>query len=771
MTTGLPLSRAGWRILGPSFALLLLLLCSCQGAGKSPVSELQDAASRLEAVRRIPVPARPAESPLLLPDPAQLDRMAAAAPGQRLLDGADFDGALPSGRVSASGTALSFAPTGASLANVAFAIYHFDLPGYSGEGSVQTNWGSSAPAAGSFFIGVADYAGNAWRWFTGDTANPLLLPEGLDFLSPGEQCYIAVCLSGSSAHELQSLRLGSDMPPTAALMPEYEVLSTGAEMYLDAGASSDDFGIVLYEWDLDGNGSFETSTGTVFQAECSFATGGQHTVSVRVSDTAGQSATSSATVTVDLQGYDEVEPNNDPAGANVLPALSFQGFEGNVGAGGYDGGSEDFYALSIEQPCRLNFELTGLLFDAYTSVELRDSSGITPFAFGEYDGFGISLTNRFDPPGDYYLVVLRGENGNVDYELKCHAQLDLAYDEVEPNDSRAAANVLPQVVSGFSGNLGQGGYDGSLVDYFSFSPQAGRYYDFNFQSYNLQANLELEVEDANGTSLGGATAEPGADVFGLVFSSSATVYLRVDQIDEALIGPNSDYTLRIIDRGEAPQVGVVATPDNGTRPLAVQLDASGSVIPTEQGISSVTWDLNDDGFEDLFGGAELLQVSTIYFRNKTYSPRVTITLDSGAIGQGSTDVIVSGASNEVEPNNNHGSEQALPGMPFSGFLGDVGVGGYDGGNEDLYKFTTAGAGIYRFELGYEQLYANNMYLAIATWNNVSMMYEIQYGVPDDDLDGNIILDANLSAGTEYILALIVDDGGPASGYELSASAP
>jgi PKD repeat protein len=67
---------------------------------------------------------------------------------------------------------------------------------------------------------------------------------------------------------------------------------------LSGALSSDDRGITKYEWDLDGNGSYETSTGTSPTTSTTFRALGQARIGLQVTDTDGATDQSAATITV-----------------------------------------------------------------------------------------------------------------------------------------------------------------------------------------------------------------------------------------------------------------------------------------------------------------------------------------------------------------------------------------------------------------------------------------------------------------------------------------
>jgi PKD repeat protein len=87
-----------------------------------------------------------------------------------------------------------------------------------------------------------------------------------------------------------------DNPPPAARFsisrnPAVLVDPLGATVGFDASASSDDDGIAKYQWDLDGNGSFERSGATLVKPNTIYTTPGIVHVRLKVTDTGGVSRT------------------------------------------------------------------------------------------------------------------------------------------------------------------------------------------------------------------------------------------------------------------------------------------------------------------------------------------------------------------------------------------------------------------------------------------------------------------------------------------------
>nr|MDQ6916013.1 PKD domain-containing protein [Actinomycetota bacterium] len=87
-------------------------------------------------------------------------------------------------------------------------------------------------------------------------------------------------------------------PPVASFSAPAPAV-VGATATFDASASIDPDGtIATYEWDLDGNGTYETSTGSDPHASTTYASPGDVNVGLRVTDDQGASTTTTRTVRV-----------------------------------------------------------------------------------------------------------------------------------------------------------------------------------------------------------------------------------------------------------------------------------------------------------------------------------------------------------------------------------------------------------------------------------------------------------------------------------------
>jgi subtilisin-like proprotein convertase family protein len=114
-------------------------------------------------------------------------------------------------------------------------------------------------------------------------------------------------------------------PPVADVQASDTAPLSGDNVTFDASGSTDPdlpgSPLDRYEWDLNGDGSFETDTGNVANTSIAYATPGSRTVRVRVTDQDG--ATDVASVVVDVQNRLPTASFTKPAPAIVGTLASF----------------------------------------------------------------------------------------------------------------------------------------------------------------------------------------------------------------------------------------------------------------------------------------------------------------------------------------------------------------------------------------------------------------------------------------------------------------
>jgi plastocyanin len=98
--------------------------------------------------------------------------------------------------------------------------------------------------------------------------------------------------------------------PSLSVTPSSSTINRGGSVTFTATADTNPSGGALsYEWDLDGDGTYETPGGT--SQTVAFPTAGSYAVAVHVTDPAGNQATGTATVQVNLPDSDGDGVNDD----------------------------------------------------------------------------------------------------------------------------------------------------------------------------------------------------------------------------------------------------------------------------------------------------------------------------------------------------------------------------------------------------------------------------------------------------------------------------
>jgi YD repeat-containing protein len=141
-------------------------------------------------------------------------------------------------------------------------------------------------------------------------------------------------VDGATATTTATLNIVATTPPLAAISATPTHVGVGEPVVFDASGSSDDGSVVHYEWDLDGNSTFETDTDGTATAARSYPQGAAVTVSVRVTDNDDRTAIASMQLIVDAP-----PPPAGGGGAGSDPGAGGGAAGGATGGGGSGGGS------------------------------------------------------------------------------------------------------------------------------------------------------------------------------------------------------------------------------------------------------------------------------------------------------------------------------------------------------------------------------------------------------------------------------------------------
>jgi PKD domain. len=168
---------------------------------------------------------------------------------------------------SKTSTPISFDASPSNDPDGTIAKYEWDLDG---NGSFETNSGSNPKVTHSF-------------------------PAEGEF-----QVRLRVTDNGGATDlAARTMTIIDNQPPTASFTATPNGIVKGEGVSFDASGSSDPDGtIAKYEWDLDGNGTYETNTGTTSKATSTYATAGNRTIGLRITDNSGATGTTTRALTV-----------------------------------------------------------------------------------------------------------------------------------------------------------------------------------------------------------------------------------------------------------------------------------------------------------------------------------------------------------------------------------------------------------------------------------------------------------------------------------------
>ncbi|MCB1216684.1 PKD domain-containing protein [bacterium] len=207
-------------------------------------------------------------------------------------------------------------------------------------------------------------------------------------------------------------------PPVARLEAVYWYDHAPGERYFTAQGSYDpDNDIVKYEWDFEGDGTFDVETFDSVNNVLYGQDGGIFDVTVRVTDSGGRSDTASCPVMLlPFSGQPEIEPNDSPETAISMGSFAGQCVRVNDYPGQLRFGedTEDWYVIHAAHngPLWLNVIFTHEFMDIDT--ELYGSSDLeNPLFTGYSEDDNEFLSLVITAPGDYYLRVFTDQAGEA----------------------------------------------------------------------------------------------------------------------------------------------------------------------------------------------------------------------------------------------------------------------------------------------------------------------------------------------------------------------
>ncbi len=295
--------------------------------------------------------------------------------------------------------------------------------------------------------------------------------------------------------ESQVLDLSSDSPNILAVEPQTGEVSEVVEFTATVAGKTP----FEYSWDFGGGATPNTSEEAAPSVELGPA--GDFEASLTVANSLGEDVydfTLSVESTVE---YDEEENNDGTGEANELPGFDFAGFICNLGVGGYDGDSSDYFEFTVTEAGTVELTMTLDSATGDLEIQLLDTDGTTVLDYSNTAGDTEFVSYVLPVAGTYYLHCL-AHSGNSDYTIDGTFEITVEYDESENNDDVGEANELPEFdFADFTGNLGTGGYDGDNSDYFQFTVDEEGAVELTMTLDSATGDLEIQLLDTDGTTV------------------------------------------------------------------------------------------------------------------------------------------------------------------------------------------------------------------------------------------------------------------------------
>ncbi|HEU5252502.1 MAG TPA: PKD domain-containing protein [Solirubrobacterales bacterium] len=463
--------------------------------------------------------------------------------------------------------------------------------------------------------GAGNFA-NSSLYFMSRAASALFGAGSLDEL--------AIYNRALDASTIASHYAGNQQSPTASFNTSPNPADVGQTVNFNGSSSSSPNGaIAKYEWDLDGNGTYETNTGATPTASSGYATPGPVTVGLRVTDAAGKTATASETLSIDGAGAGSYSArvlatagliNYWRAGeASGTTLADSKGTAPATLTGGPGLGVEGAVAGDADTAVSFN----GTSSAAQAALNLSNTNKLTLEFWMKWDNFAndddlaFELTPNFNSNPGGFLVdpnapeeggkfgvgIGSGETRNTAYFTRPSAGLWHHYALVMDTTAPASEQVIPYV-------------DGQPVPY---------------------------VKTKSGTGAGNF-----ANSTLYFMSRAASALFGSGDLDEVALYnralPASTIAQHFGGNSQAPLASFTASPNPAQAGQLISFDGSAST-DLDGTIAKYEWDLNGDGTYETNTGTTPT-ASTTLTSPGTYEIKLRVTDNAGNTGQTTRSVTV-----------------------------------------------------------------------------------------------------------------------------------
>jgi YD repeat-containing protein len=407
---------------------------------------------------------------------------------------------------------------------------------------------------------------------------------------------------------------GNSQAPIASFTASPNPAQAGQLVSFDGSGSTDpDGSIVRYEWDLDGNGSFETDTGTTPAANTTFTSAGSFEVKLRVTDGGGNSGQTTRTVTVEQSG-----------------------------AGSYS--SRVLATAGLINYWRLGETSGTTLADSKGDADATAVGGPEFGAAGHLSGDTAVSFNGTSSAAQANLDLSTTNKLTLEFWLKWDAFAnddDLAF-ELTPNFNSNAGGFIvdpnaPEEGGRFGVGIGSG--ESRNTAYFS-RPSAGAWHHYALVMDTTAAAGDQVIPYVDGQAVPYVKTKSGTGAGNFANSSlyfmsrAASALFGAGDLDEVALYNRAlpaatveDHYFGSVGGGEPPVASFTAAPNPVQTGAVVNFDGSASSDP-DGTIAKYEWDLDGNGTYETESGIEPA-VTHSYSAAGTYDPRLRVTDSSG----------------------------------------------------------------------------------------------------------------------------------------------
>ena len=233
---------------------------------------------------------------------------------------------------------------------------------------------------------------------------------------------------------------------------------------------------------------------------------------------------------------DTFEPNDDLGSAAVVTATDYPGLSACDS-------DDDWFRIALLNGESVDFDVAFSTAEGNIDIELFDG---TSSLLADSTGAGPTEAVSFTAPGDmdvYLRVFLVSDAGTLPgngYTLSVAGVAPTCVpDGFEPNDALIDAAVLP---AGTTGNLSVCPSD---EDWFGIEVAAGDTLTVDLSFDHGEGDLNLELFDPSGSSLGSSTSTSDDEQVGLVVAASGPVLVHVVLAADTGSVPGNTYSLNL----------------------------------------------------------------------------------------------------------------------------------------------------------------------------------------------------------------------------------